>query len=247
MGAGSEVTWNSAPDQLSLSPTVIHVWRSPLHQPPPSLLACQSFLSEDERQRAARFRRPLDRDRFIVARGTLRYCLGQYLDLSPDLLQFDSIAAGKPILASDHHCPPLQFNLSHSGNWLLLAVTLQTPVGIDLEELRPVAELEPLTRRFFSAREHQSIQRLPEAEQLSAFFQHWTAREACLKATGEGLTKLQTLELVVSQDQVQVHRWDGQDLQNWQVRSFVPLADYRAALAVRAPAPEILFFDGKFV
>lgn len=247
MGAAREINWNLAPAHLSLSEAVVHVWRSPLHQPPTSLLAYQNSLSEDEQQRAARFRRPLDRDRFIVARGTLRHCLGQYLELAPEQLRFDTMAAGKPILAPDHHSHPLQFNLSHSGTWLLLAVTLQTPVGIDLEALRPIAELTHLTRRFFSAREHQRIQSLPETEQLSAFFQHWTAREACLKATGEGLTKLQALELVASQPLVQVQRWDGQDLQTWQVRSFVPVAGYWAALAHRSTTPEILFFDGKFV
>jgi 4'-phosphopantetheinyl transferase len=99
----------------------------------------------------------------------------------------------------------------------LLAVTGDRPVGIDLEQIHPITDLEKLTARFFSAGEHQRLLRLPETQRLPNFFRCWTCKEAYLKATGEGLGQLHRPEVYIQPQQaayfVNPADWQVQELE----------------------------------
>ncbi len=141
------------------------------------------LLDAQEQQRAQRFVRESDRQRFIVSHGTLRQLLAQFLAIAPDQVKIQSTSFGKPYVAG----AAIAFNLSHSGQWAAIAITTGTPVGIDVEESRPITNLPSLGRHVFSPTEQAAFMALPGAEQLSAFFQLWTRKEALLKAIGRGL------------------------------------------------------------
>jgi 4'-phosphopantetheinyl transferase len=124
-----------------------------------------------------------DRRRFIVARGTLRMILGRYLNLAPKELQFEYLARGKPVLCAG----ALRFNLSHSHEMALYAITRSLEVGIDIEYIRPIAETGKLAEQFFSPAEQAELGGLPSNKKLASFFCGWTRKEAYIKARGDGM------------------------------------------------------------
>ena len=177
------IRWNapSAPPRLGAGE--VHVFAARLDDP---AAAPPPWLSPDERRRAARFHFERDRRRFAAARGILRAILGRYLGLDPSALGFAYGHHGKPALASPSAGP--RFNVSHSGGLALLAFAAEHEVGVDVEQERPVPEMDSIRERNFSARENAELGVLPEAERGRAFFRCWTRKEAFIKAIGDGLS-----------------------------------------------------------
>lgn len=225
-------SWSVPPQKLELSGEKVHIWRVSLDHPAASLQRLALLLSPDEQQRAARFRFDRDRHRFIAGRGTLRIILAKYLTTEPEQIHFCYSRSGKPALADSLAKSGLVFNLSHSQDLMLCAIAQNIQLGIDLEYLRSVSDLENLTKRFFSIQEHLAIQALPAEQRLESFFQHWTGKEALLKAMGEGLVDLSKVELAIDETNVRLARWDGETgLKEWQIQLFSPASDYIAAIA----------------
>jgi 4'-phosphopantetheinyl transferase len=181
-GASWALAWAPPP----LAPDEVHVWRVALEQPPAGFARLAARLSPDERRRAARFRFERDRRRYQVAHGALRELLAGYLDHETERLVFVEGAHGKPVLAPPHGAE-LRFNLSHSGELALCAVSRRREVGVDLEQVRELSDADALARRFFAEAESAALAALPAAERLPAFFRCWTRKEAYLKAVGAGL------------------------------------------------------------
>jgi 4'-phosphopantetheinyl transferase len=227
--------WNLPPTDLKLRSNAVHVWRASLEQPAMQVQQLAQTLSEDEHLRAARFYFERDRKHFIVGRGLLRTILGRYTNLEPNQLQFSYSPRGKPALASTGASSTLQFNLSHSKGLALYAITRDHQIGIDLEHIRPISNVEQLTQRFFSAREDAVIRSLPPNQQQVAFFQSWTCKEAYLKATGEGLAQLQQVEVSLTPEKpyrLLNITTDPQAAARWSLETLTPAPDYVAALAV---------------
>jgi len=155
--------------------------------------ALVSLLDREEQEHAKRFRRPDDRDRYRLGRATLRLVLGDWLDRDPASLRFAAGPHGKPELVgpgpSPLHCKPPQFNLSHSGDLILLAFHADAPVGVDVERLRPDLDWLPIARRCLGPAELESLLALAPAEAAPAFVESWCALEAGLKARGVGLAR----------------------------------------------------------
>ena len=100
-----------------------------------------------------RFRFTIDRNRFLVTRSTLRTILGQYLNTAPARLIFSYGTHGKPEVVSEHNDRALQFNVSHSGDFCLIAITRVGAVGVDIERIRWEADLMSVAVHNFSANE----------------------------------------------------------------------------------------------
>lgn len=146
----------------------------------------EARLSADERQRSTRFRVASARHRFVLARTLLRRRLGDSLNVNPTALVFANGERGKPHMVTPDLARPPHFNLSHSGDVVVLAVS-PTEVGVDVESMREVANAERLARRFFSPAEHKIVHGLKVADRGHAFLRIWTQKEAYLKATGLGV------------------------------------------------------------
>mgnify|MGYP000665432484 CR=1 FL=1 len=169
------------------SPETVDVWSISLAPAMSPSTRANDVLSPAEIARAERFVQPKHRQRFITARTALREILGSYLGLPPAAICFRINAHGKPYL--DPASAMLQFNLSHSGDWALCAVTTAGEVGVDIERVRPRAQAYRLkvARRFFSAYEYHAINSAGPAGIDSAFFSGWTRKEAYIKCHGKGL------------------------------------------------------------
>jgi 4'-phosphopantetheinyl transferase len=160
--------------------------RDPLAPQPAAEL--YASLDEPERQRHAALRRPADRERFLWGRGGLRLLLGSWLTLPPAAVPLAVGRHGKP------HCPGgPEFNISHSGDLILLAIHPGRPVGVDVEQARPGLDWRPIARRTLPPEALARLEALPEARQPDGFLGEWCRLEARLKALGTGLVGLETL------------------------------------------------------
>jgi 4'-phosphopantetheinyl transferase len=143
------------------------------------------LLSPGELTRAARLVFTRDRERFVGAHAALRRILSTYTGTSPDTLEFSTGPEGRPALVGAWR---VDFNQSHSGDHLLIAVAECGPVGVDMEVLRTVDDRDELADRFFTVAEASALGELPIRDRDLAFLTCWTRKEACLKALGVGLT-----------------------------------------------------------
>ena len=210
------------------TPKTVHVWAGPLDVPEPELAAFKKTLSQSELERATRFHFDDDRSRYIVAHGWLRQLLSSYVSVAPEELELDYGPKGKPALSGFCGGTGLEFNLTHADGLSLIAVAQGTPVGVDLERIRPMADAEHLVERFFSKSENAAFKVLPENQKAQAFFNLWTRKESWLKSTGEGIAHLL--------DQVEVTFAPGDSARLLRMPEvFAPITDW--SLCDLAPAP----------
>ena len=149
-------------------------------------------LTADELLRAGRMKSPQGRAHAVVARAELRTLLARELGRKPEALVFAAGPHGKPRL--DDESAGVRFNLSHSGDLALIAIARGgIEVGVDLEEIRPRADLKGVARRVFTQAERDAV----EAGGETAFYRHWVAKEAFVKATGRGIESLRSFEVVL--------------------------------------------------
>lgn len=149
-----------------------------------ALPAAWQLLSADEVARARRFYFDRDRDRYVRGRGFLRSLLGQISGQDPARLTFGTGAQGKPFLQNSN----LAFNLSHSRDLAVLGISQAGPLGIDLEFIDRAADIAGLARTCLTQGEADVLAALPEVARLARFFAFWTAKEARMKLTGEGMS-----------------------------------------------------------
>ncbi len=228
-------SWSPSPATPPLDANAVHVWRTRLD--PPRLRVDDLFrhLSSDEAERAARFRLAKHRDRYVVGRGTLRTILSRYLDTPPRDLRFTYNGRGKPELAAFD----LQFNVTHSREIALFAVTRTAPVGVDIEHIRPNVTDDRIAERFFAPREVEALHALDPSVRREAFFRCWTRKEAFVKACGEGLSlALDRFVVSLSPDEAPAlleTKDDPNEANEWSLHELYPGPGYVAALAVRRP------------
>lgn len=232
--------WSDPPADPSVSPTDVDIWRVGLERNAASLSALRATLSEEERGRAERFVFPTDRDHFLAARGALRGILARYLRTDPARIAFRTTEYGKPFLETESApaSESLRFNLSHSGDRALCAVTRAREIGIDVERVRQDFDVYEIADRFFSRAEVASLRALPEASLREGFFTCWTRKEAYIKARGEGLSMpLDSFDVSLepgSPARLLSVRGEGGGA-NWALREILPGPGYVAAVAVGGP------------
>lgn len=230
--------WQHPPTDLRLTNNRVHIWRANLNLSAAEIERLVALLSADELARANKFRFLDHRNSFIASRGILRQLLSNYLALSPQDLNFSYSDRGKPSLMEQKLDIPLQFNVSHSQEYALFGFTLTHLIGVDLEYLREMKDAVKIARRFFASREFELIGSLDLQQQSRVFFQHWTAKEAYLKAIGVGLTgSLASVEIAIDRaDNASILAIDGNEtIENWSMYSFAPASNYVGAIAIQTP------------
>jgi 4'-phosphopantetheinyl transferase len=221
----------------------VDVWFGSLEASEAELARLGRILSEDELERARRFRFSRDRDRYVAGRGLLRVLLGGYTGSPPEALEFAYSAYGKPRLAAVER---LSFNVSHSADQIVVAVAPGVPIGVDIEvpDSKPSDEL--VARRFFSAAEVRDLLALPTDVRPRAFLACWTRKEAYIKARGEGLSlPLQEFDVTLAPGvapQLRRTAWSETEPSEWLL---LDISDHCpgcvAALALRAHAADLRF------
>ena len=227
---------------LELPPAEIHLWTVNLDPLPEEVERLTRSLSADERERAGRFHFERHRRQYTVGRGALRELLGSYVGVPAAAVRFTYGPRGKPFLADDLAAVTaagagrLQFNLSNSHELALVGFVRGMGIGVDVEHHKPMADLEQIAERFFSASERETLRRLPAALKPEAFFNCWTRKEAYLKAVGEGIAApLDSFDVTLAPGEAPrmlTLQGDAARAARWHFQSFDPAPGYVGALAV---------------
>lgn len=239
--------WSSPPETLLLQPDQVDIWRVRMSHLPHVLERLEASLSEDERERAARFRFMADKDHYIAAHGCLRDVLSRYIHCEPDQLRFSANSHGKPAL----HDHKLGFSLSHSGDFALIAIAQERNVGVDVERIRSGISSHVIAQQYFSASEFAELQALPLEQRETAFFTCWTRKEAYIKAQGLGLSlPLESFDVSLSPNEpamLRATRPDPEEATHWTLLSLDVDPCYQAAVAVGTQNPEFRLWDWKLL
>jgi 4'-phosphopantetheinyl transferase len=242
----ASIVWKQPRGRYKLPPNEVHVWKATLDQPQGCYAALLRILSSDERARADRFHFEADRKRHILARGMTRSLVGRILDHPAEVLQFEYNAFGKPALARSHQ-RTIQFNVSHSGDLVLIALSNNRVLGVDVERMKPDMATAEIAARFFSPGECRALAELPAELQCSAFFCCWTRKEAYLKARGDGLSlPLDQFDVAFvpgAEPRLLQTRHDPAEASRWTLRALDVGPGHKAALVVEGSNWALRCFD----
>ncbi len=218
-------TWVTTPQPPSLDCSTVHVWRVGLDPGEATLKSVSSVLSAEEDVRAARFRFERHRRRFIVGRAVLRAIMGCYLDLPSKMVEFTYGPRGKPSVRQPGR-KAICFNVSHSADLMVLAAGVDRDIGIDIEFVREMSDMDQVAENCFSETELTTYRALHEEERRQAFFRCWTRKEAYVKALGDGLSApLDSFDVSLAPGQIPQFvnvRHDPAESSRWKMISFDP-------------------------
>jgi 4'-phosphopantetheinyl transferase len=237
----SESVWGNSSTFSGTKTGVVDVWR--LNAATFDENQAKTWLSGEERARAAKARDPEKRCNIIASRAALRSVLARYVDASPDELVLATEEMGRPILDGPWAESQLHFSVAHSKDCVLVAVGCAMKLGVDVEAALPRPGWQNVVRRYFTATEREALFTMPSSERLVGFYRSWTAREAWVKAEGAGLSRLiQAVEVDLKRPAYVVVKNDAAAAKRWRL-AWVPIdPDYVGAVAVENPAVDFRFW-----
>ncbi len=232
-----------SPNLSSLTGPAVDVWLARLDLSVEPSAGDLGALSTDELHRAARMA-VTPRRRFVGARTVLRKLIAAYLSEEAKNVEFSYTDKGKPRLGTRHAQHGLHFSVSHSQNRALFAFG-RSPLGVDLERIRPLRNLEKLAGRYLSAHEYRTLNQLPASVRSRAFFACWTRKEAYVKAIGTGIgLPLRSFRVTLTPGlEPAVLRESGQRDPDWTLCHLEPEVGVVGALAVRHPTCSLRCWD----
>ena len=219
----------SAISQLpDLGPETIHIWGIYVPDFVDRLDALQGLLSGSEKGKAARFRREADRQSSIAARGALRILLAGYTQMPASGIEFNYSENGKPYLEGSD----VDFNVSHSGGWVVLGFGRNRNIGVDVEQIKREMAVLSIASRYFTPEEAKVIQ--DADDQHGTFFKLWARKEAYVKACGSALFRELSSFAVPLEDGVK---------EGWHFRHLEAGSNYAAAVVTDKELGEVPCYD----
>lgn len=226
---------------IKLDPRQIHLWYVFFTDIKDQNLLSQyeGLLSYDERYQMQRYMFIDDKLRFLITRALVRTTLSRYQSILPQEWYFSKNHYGKPIINNlVLQKQRISFNVSHTRDLILLGITCEHEVGVDVENIHQVPPYE-IMDQFFSPAETLTIQKLPVNRQAEYFFKHWTLKECYLKARGVGLSvPLDLVSFLVQKKKIHVFI-DSQlrdKAQNWKFWQFQPSPQHIASICISSSA-----------
>jgi 4'-phosphopantetheinyl transferase len=204
------------------------------------------WLSEEERQRAARLKFAEGRDRFILSHAYTRFVLARYLGIHPRDVAFRTSETGKPWVADESGVmgDRFGFNLSHCKTYAAIVVASTALVGVDVEECRPNVDAVGIAKRYFAPEEFEVFDTLSPEETAQYFLQIWTCKEAFVKAIGLGLSyslnRFKVTGLQTDRPELTSIEPEYGPASEWSLRTDRPAPEVHVAIAVRLPNAEIV-------
>jgi 4'-phosphopantetheinyl transferase len=243
----ASISFSLPPSDLKLTNDEIHIWCASLDQPTSLVEKLGSTLSMDERARAERFYFKRDRNRFIVRHAILRMILGYYLGAEASELEFCYGRNGKPRLADTFGNETILFSISRSEGLALYGFARNCEIGVDVESVRDIPEMDQIVDRIFSTRETHVYGALPEHLKREALFACWTRKEAFVKATGDGLSRpLDKFELTVDPGEpagLLAIDGDQKSARQWSIHDLKPASGFAAAIVTEARNLRLRFWQ----
>ncbi|KAA3617197.1 MAG: 4'-phosphopantetheinyl transferase superfamily protein [Calditrichaeota bacterium] len=228
--------WREANDQAYVLNNNVHIWLIRYDQSESILAESGIILSKEEKERASRFHFEIDHRRYSVTRSLLKKILGKILSKPALKIKFTFNKYGKPELVQQSE--KIFFNVSHSGNLGLIAISDIAQIGVDVEKYREEMITGDIAKRFFSDLEVTEFLSLNENEKLQGFFNCWTRKEAFIKAVGKGLSiPLNTFDVSLipgSQTELRDVRYKNETADGWHLSDIKVDSGYAAAFIIKA-------------
>lgn len=218
-------SWAKPPSKLAATRDAVHIWQVDLSASTQRLEEFGQCLSTDERLRSERLRSPAHRDRCIRRRAILRTLLARYLGRGPSDIAFGYNEHGKPELSGNTN-GQLEFNVTHSEQLLLIAISNQRRLGIDVERPRPGLDLAKIAGELFSSSEIADLQATQVRRRDETFLRLWTRKEAVLKALGTGMATAMNRFVVSageSSPKLREASWDPRASRTWALANVTDL------------------------
>jgi 4'-phosphopantetheinyl transferase len=186
--------------------------------------------------------------RFFLGRALSRSLLGYCLGIPAESVEFAIGNKGKPSLAADFRQTSLNFNISHSGDFVLMALAYRRNVGIDIELVCRTVNTDAIAAQFLSKDEYARLKALPARLRHDAFYSCWTKKEAYLKARGDGLglalNAFDVAFLPGEMPRLIETRHDPLEAHRWALHELDVGPNYKAALAIEgAGESELTLWD----
>jgi len=230
--------------EMRIEDSEIHIWQ--LEQADFELSSlqreCLAWLTESELKRYQRYQFDRHRKQLLLGRVLTRIALSRYSSIAPASWNFTHNQYGKPAISVEQNSASLYFNLSHSAEKVVLAVSRFEGIGVDVECARKPRRVAAIAQRYFSNAEAAQLLSLPEDQQQSRFYDLWTLKEAYIKACGMGLAiPLQHFSYCFLGDDRLTVEFDARRndvAAAWQFWQIFTGADYKLAVAAKSGAEE---------
>lgn len=160
----------------------VHIWRIPLGVTPGDVAGLWPLLSAEERSQAGKIISEHHRVRFTACRAAVRQILGTYLAKPPEQICVEGDGCRKLHLGNSCGKSPLRFNVSQSRDLAVLGVAHGRELGVDIEAVRPVVQLERIADRVLGPGEKEAFFACEPSRQVEMFFRCWTQKKAYVKA-----------------------------------------------------------------
>ncbi len=180
-------SWSRPDVSTGLTAGEVSVWKFVPADLIPYARHFEELLSAHERQRLERYTDPSARREFLICRGVLHLLLAFLSDADPVSVKIREEGNGKPQLEADGHKHPLEFNLAHTDGLCLIACSQELEIGVDVERIQPLPELEDMARKYLAPLEMTQWRAAALSQRAELFCRFWSAKEALLKALGSGL------------------------------------------------------------
>ena len=223
---------------MKLSPATVYLWFTFVEEIHNKLLLAEykNLLPEEELERLSRFRFHAHKQRYLVGRALIRTILSRYTGLDPKQVVFSREEHGRPYLLRSWKSPLPQFSLSYTDGLVGVALTLESRVGIDVENTSREIDCLAIAESYFSSDEHKELKLLSEPLLKKRFFRLWTLKEAYVKAQGSGLSiPLNEASFHLrekNKEQSKATSMVADDGRHWQFETFKPSEGHRAAFCV---------------
>ncbi len=220
-------------DTQKLEREDVHVWRAWIDVSVSNIERYIKFLPTHEVAQAERIQGVPYRHHYIVIRGLLRVILSHYVQVKPECLRFCCNEHGKPFLDFPGGAQAVNFNLSHSSELVLFAITHQERrIGVDLERIRTVVSADQIAEKFFPSAECAACEIMPEPLKSQSFLRSWTRMEAYVKALGMGLAGAAKDGKILLPGKMPGPERGHMEKFPWSINCWEPAPEYVAALAV---------------
>ncbi len=228
------------PQTQSISKGIIHIWHTPLNPWINKIEELKAILSEEESLRMNQFVFRNRAEDYIISRGVLRNILARYLGQSPESVPLKTHSNGKPYLPGSE----IHFNLSHSEGLFLYGLSSGAPLGVDLQRVYPIANINAIIKNYFSPEEQILLNSVNENMLQDLFFAIWTAKEAYLKGTGEGFQRPPNSFTICHKSNGLLKFELRENLNStlnklWNIREIHLFSNFKAALAVKGEIIQI--------
>lgn len=222
--------------------TTAHLWVVAADAPPDSETGLRflQMLSFDERARFEQFHFARDRQRFLLSHALVRSVLSYYCKLPPRDWHFTEGSGIRPEIANVVGTNlELRFNLTHTRGLVACVVTREADCGVDAEDCHSLQDLTELANYTLHPRELQAFSGISEPNRLDSFLSFWTAKEACMKACGRGLTLVpNSFALAISNDSLSARVLEAPDGLNWRITLLRPTPMHHLAVALDSFGPQ---------